>query len=338
MGKDLSRRSSTAGSAHVPSPTENGTCEETPAQESQQSGEAAENMSRSASLMGDSSRTADSDTLVARAVESQPMTASNSTSSNPSTKDVGGSGTGAAAPYGTRSRNRTGTSRPNYAEDKELDAEFEISTTTKDSLGRKSGRAADPAPSMSSDPGRAANITRKILGLDSDQIATAQSHYKEPIPGTSTFSANPAATAAAGQSSKKRKAPNQPAATMFQPQLQIPTQSIPTTQAVTRRASIAAQVAGGFRESNMLSFDDCGGRLKGKKLVADDGTILEVNGELNKQRGYFSETISGALKLTVFRPRLPRLRTARRTVLSWSYHGISPCQQRQYATYRCASA
>jgi len=29
----------------------------------------------------------------------------------------------------------------------------------------------------------------------------------------------------------------------------------------------------------MLSFEDCGGRLNGKKLVADDGTVLEVNGK-----------------------------------------------------------
>lgn len=49
---------------------------------------------------------------------------------------------------------------------------------------------------------------------------------------------------------------------------------------IVRKTSMAAQVVAEFRESNMLSFDDCGGRLKGKKLIADDGTVLEVNGKL----------------------------------------------------------
>jgi hypothetical protein len=43
---------------------------------------------------------------------------------------------------------------------------------------------------------------------------------------------------------------------------------------------MATQATGGFGDSNMLSFDGCGSRLKGKKLVADDGTVLEVNGVL----------------------------------------------------------
>jgi hypothetical protein len=29
----------------------------------------------------------------------------------------------------------------------------------------------------------------------------------------------------------------------------------------------------------MLSFDNCGSRLNDKKLFADDGTVLEVNGK-----------------------------------------------------------
>jgi hypothetical protein len=43
---------------------------------------------------------------------------------------------------------------------------------------------------------------------------------------------------------------------------------------------MAAQVVAGFRDSNMLSFENCAGRLSGQRLVADDGTVLEVNGLL----------------------------------------------------------
>jgi hypothetical protein len=272
MTKDLSGRSSTAGSAHVPSPRENGTGEETLTQEPQQSA------SISASIIEDINETAKSPGPATRAAESQPMTASNSTSSNPSVKDVGGGGAEGAVPYGTRSRNRTGTSRPNYAEDKELDAEFEVAASQRDN-GRKTAKPADLGSNTTSDSGRPTNIIRKAPGPESDQILTVPSHYKEPIPGTSTFSANPTATNVPSQSSsKKRKANGQPTIAV-QPQLQVPLQSTPTPQAITRRASMAAQVVAGFRDSNMLSFDTCGGRLKNKRLVADDGTILEVNGE-----------------------------------------------------------
>lgn len=270
MAKD-SRRSSVAGSAHL-SPRDAG--DEPPAQEPEQLGEARPKASPSAPPIDDSRKPSDSNGSNARATESQPMTASNSTSSNPSTKEGGANGTGSAAPYGTRSRNRTGNPRPNYAEDKEIDAEFELPAAAKEVNGRKAARAADQAsvPEI----GRSANTTRKNPSPESDQVVTVQSHYKEPIPGTSTFSANPAQS---NQTSRKRKATGQPATTTFQTQLQVPVQNVPTTQPPTRKASMAAQVAAGFRESNMLSFEDCGGRLNGKKLVADDGTVLEVNGK-----------------------------------------------------------
>ena len=267
MTKDLSGRSSAAGSAHVQSPRENGTAEETVAQEPLQAD------CISSTIVEDNNETANSPGPAVRVAESQPMTASNSTSSNPSIKDVGAGAAGGTAPYGTRSRNRTGTSRPNYAEDKELDGEFEVAATQKESNGRKTARTADLGSSIP------ANTIQKPPDSELDQIVTVQSHYKEPIPGTSTFSANPTSTSLSGPStSKKRKANGQPA-TAIQPQLQAPLQSVITAQAVTRRASMAAQVVAGVRDSNMLSFDNCGGHLKNERLVADDATILEVNGE-----------------------------------------------------------
>lgn len=264
MPKDGSRRSSAAASTHTNSPHENG---DVPAQEPQQTSEAGYEASLPAPSKADSVKSSTANGTQSRAAESQPMTASNSTSSDPSTKDAVSSGTGPAV-YGTRSRNRTGNSRPNYAEDKELDVEFELASSVKESNGRKPARVADSA--STTEAGQAA-AARGAGAHEPENTPTVQSHHKESIPGTSTFSANPTAT---GTHSKKRKGVNQAAS---QPQLQVPTQNTP--QAVTRRASMATHMGGSLEDSNMLSFENCGGRLKNNKLVADDGTVLEVNGQ-----------------------------------------------------------
>jgi hypothetical protein len=255
MTKDNSRRSSVVALSPSPPP------------ESKQLDEASSNNARPASLLGDVAIKLTSDIT-----DSQPMTASNSTSSNPSVIDIGA---GLVAPYGTRSRNRNGTSRPNYAEDKELDTDFEVTAAGKDNVGRKARVGETNAANL--DIGRSPNTARKNTSPEGEQVVTVQNQPKEPIPGTSTFSANPSAS----QSSKKRKATGQPPMMSHDSQLQGPPHALPTAQAVTRRASMAAQVVAGFRDSNMLSFDACSSRLRGKRLVADDGTVLEVNGELH---------------------------------------------------------
>jgi predicted nucleic acid-binding Zn ribbon protein len=274
MTKDLSRRSSAASSAHLRSPEGNGP--DAPAQDAEQAGEGHCSVRRSPSVTVDLGKGAEMDVLDSRTGGSQNMTASNSGPSNPLANDGTGNGVTATAPYGTRSRNRTGTSRPNYAEDKELDGEYEIVASMKETNARKAPRGVD-APGL--DTRQAANASRKV---ESDpELSIVQNHYKGPIPGTSTFSANPTtATASTNQPSKKRKAPGSSTTSAIVSQAQPLEQAAPPDPAVTRRASIAAQVMRGFRDSNMLSFDDCGGRLKGKRLMADDGTVLEVNGKI----------------------------------------------------------
>lgn len=270
MTKDASGRTSAAGSVRGLSPSKQGEGNDVSESERQHLSDAPLDIPPKIALLQDLNVLIDPNALNSGAAVSQPMSLSNSTSSNPSTKDLG---TGSAAPYGTRSRNRTGISRPNYAEDKELDTEFEVAPTVKDQLGRKA-RAADTGASE----GGKSSSNRKGAGHEEDQITTMQSNSKDSIPGTSTFSANPigAATAATTPTlnSKKRKA----AAQSTNSQQQAPTQTTFPVQSVTRRSSMAAQVTAGFRETNMLTFETCAGRLKGKKLVADDGTILEVNG------------------------------------------------------------
>ncbi|KAK0126255.1 putative PHD type zinc finger protein with BAH domain-containing protein [Cadophora gregata] len=268
MAKDGSRRSSIAVSTHASSPHENN--DDVLAQDpnSNETGEAAPDVPQPAVSKTDTVKSSAANGTISRAAESQPMTASNSNSSNPSTKDAASSGTGPAIPYGTRSRNRTGNSRPNYAEDKELDAEFEVAPPLKESTGRKATRTVEAM--STTEAGQTQNATRISNGTIQDNAPTIPIHHKDPIPGTSTFSANPTAN---GGHSKKRKAATQ--APLQQPQLQVPPQN--TSQAVTRRSSIALYTGNSLEDSNMLSFENCGGRLKNKKLVADDGTVLEVN-------------------------------------------------------------
>ncbi|RFU25340.1 hypothetical protein B7463_g10999, partial [Scytalidium lignicola] len=277
MTKGLSARSSAQASPHPPSSRLNEDGDENRTSEEHRSTEAAADDSRRASLSEDSHILVDVDATHARAPESQPMTSSTSASSNPPSKDtVGTSAPSTSAPYGTRSRNRTGVPRPNYAEDKELDNEIEVSTTSKDNIGRKGTRIVETASSTAADSGRPPLHSRKTVGTETDQATSTQSHYKEPIPGTSTFSANPAVATPHNSTSKKRKANGQPTVTLFQTQDQVQAPSS-ITHNVTRRANMAAQISGGFRESNMMTFDNCGGYIKDDCLIADDGTVLKVN-------------------------------------------------------------
>lgn len=263
MTKDESRRSSVSGSAHASFPPANGT--DTPPQDPQQPSEPSSALPGSPLPAIEIPKPRDSDVPPAPVAESQPMTASNSSSSSPPPNNAAGKSTAEAVPYGTRSRNRTGAARPNYAEDKELDMEFEVMPPAKEPSGRKALRGADQSPASQVEAGRAANGVRRAV-IDATQSTAIQNHYKEQIPGTSTFSANlmsvaPVATLPA---TKKRKATS-----ASQSQSHTPMYG----------SSNTGQGLADYRVSNMLSFDNSGARLKDKKLVADDGTVLEANGK-----------------------------------------------------------
>lgn len=227
-------------------------------------------------IADDSNKPLDVDSADTPVVVSQSMPTSNSTSSNPSLQDgsANGSGLAAAAAYGTRSRNRSGNSRPNYAEDKELDAEFELSTT-KDNPGQKAAVTTNQIDVSESN--NHTSGARKGAAHEVETIPTVPSHVKEYVPGTSAFSTS-LASSSSSQTSKKRKAPGHPVAIPAQPPPQLTANNLVIGQSMDQRAR-TAQVVPGFRETNMLGFDVCGGRLKKNKLIADDGTVLEVNGK-----------------------------------------------------------
>lgn len=183
---------------------------------------------------------------------SQPMTASNAAPSNPAVTAVEGAASNGPSPYGTRSRNRN-SNRPNYAEDREPEIEFEYQLAHKEDDSQK--------------------ISRSTTAVATNGNTT----MRDSIPGTSTFSVTSTPTA---PPSKKRKTMSHAAAAAAANA--TPAQSVvPAAHSAARRASAVGTMNQSLRvqDSNMLTFDDSKGRLRDGKLVADDGTVLAVNGQ-----------------------------------------------------------
>lgn len=241
-----------------------------------------------------------------RPLTSQPMTASTSTSSLLSIKDPE-----IAAPYGTRStRNRAGASRPNYAEDREMEMDFEYHVKEPEVKKKPQQSDTNTQSDQSLPYGRNAGVEGVFNGITSMS--------REHIPGTSTFSANPSPSGP--PPSKKRKAA--PAIALAASAPVAPYGSPYGGQTTTRGAYVAAQASSSIQDSNMLSFDRCGARLKDGKLIADDGTCLEVNG---MHLWTFPIAIDYVLTFYI-RPCIPDLRTAWRAVLPWTDNGVSSHQ------------
>ena len=177
--------------------------------------------------------------------QSQPMTATASTSSQNPNADDGDPD--AAATYGTRSRNRPGLSRPNYADDKELDMEIEAAGRISKGTFKKasSNHNADTAPA-----------SLGFAAINSVSIANGE-------PATQANTATPAPAP-----SKKRKQPGSNA---------VSSSATPSYNVGPRSKTVHS--AANYVETNMMSFSRCGGMLNTKQqLVADDGTTIAPNG------------------------------------------------------------
>ena len=210
-------------------------------------------------------------------LESQPMTATSSSSSMPSDQQANNpmDATG-ASPYGTRSRNRTGNPRPNYAEDREIEMEYEWSSTKRPHAG--SGPSIpNSAPSGDGDKPSAANTRRSSttapIAPPTINKAAVPTVSKDHLPGMSSFPVNPEPNTAPPAPSRKRKAPGNGPATSHTTSapIQTPAPSIPRRTAGVSNAKAS-------RGTNLMTFESCQGYLKNGKLKADDGTLLAVNG------------------------------------------------------------
>jgi hypothetical protein len=227
--------------------------------------------------------------------QSQSMTTSISASSLNQNPDDGD--TDSAPTYGTRSRNRPGATRPNYADDKELDMEIEAA-------GRMSKAASKKLTTSNTQTAETTPAPMGFAAISSVSIPNGE-------PAAHTDSPGPAPAP-----SKKRKQPGS-----------NHTSSATTPAHVLGPRSKPHQSAA-YVETNMMSFSRCGSKLNSKKqLVADDGTILAANGQP------FPPSLR--LLLTNYRARIPHLRTSWRTLLPCSHHGVSSCWQRSYCACRC---
>ncbi|KAJ5573440.1 uncharacterized protein N7459_007867 [Penicillium hispanicum] len=169
----------------------------------------------------------------------------------------------AAAPYGTRSRGRNAP-RPNYAEDRDIDMDFEAAPakTAKRNSGVALNNVVNGSKSDSEKTSTSPAQPRKSL----TNGAAATPVPKDSIPGTSSFSARPDDVNGAG-SLRKRK---QPAST--------PNANSNAGGNAAKRifTSAPGESERGYF-SNMVSFETSGTHLKDGQLIADDGTTFAAN-------------------------------------------------------------
>ena len=212
-------------------------------------------------------------------LDSQPMTTTSSSSSMPSDQQANNSmdATG-ASPYGTRSRNRTGNPRINYAEDREPEMEYEWST--KKPHAGSGPSIPNSAQSGNGDKPSAANTRRSSTTAPilppTNNKAAFPAVQKDHIPGMSSFSVNPEPNTAPSAPSRKRKAPANGAPA---PHTSSTVTQNPAPVISRRTAGVPNHKAP--RETNLMTFENCQGYLKNGKLKADDGTVLAVNGTLD---------------------------------------------------------
>lgn len=209
-----------------------------------------------------------------RALESQPMTKTTSSSSSlPSGMGTGTGDTAGPSPYGTRSRNKAGNARPNYAEDREMDVDYDCAAAKK---SQASGAAVPSGQAQGGESDKSTGVSTRRSSNTAPGCTTSKagqaSNVKDVPPGTSTVSTNAEANASPlPATSKKRKTPG---GTSAASQNAGPVGS----HGGSRRGPTAVSSARS-RETNMLTFEDSQGYLKDGKLKADDGTILGIDGE-----------------------------------------------------------
>lgn len=200
----------------------------------------------------------------------------NSSASDPMAKDAGDM----ASPYGTRSRNRSGNPRPNYAEDKDIEMDnYDFYQGKKDGSPRRAGNRPPPPPppakdAVNGDATRGNAVPRKT-SADEPKTTQSQNGTKDQISSTPTTTSTNVQTSSAVQPSRKRKATAQSAASTGQ------VTSVNTS--VKKNGNSGVPPAGiSWPDTNMLTFENCNSRPDNRRMVADDGTVLEPNGDSPK--------------------------------------------------------
>ncbi|KAI9825782.1 MAG: putative PHD type zinc finger protein with BAH domain-containing protein [Phylliscum demangeonii] len=206
----------------------------------------------------------------------QPMTATTSASSSSARSAL--NGTTATSSYGTRSRLRAGASRPNYAEDADIEMDDDLGRAVRPEEKKPKSAPVTEKKSARTTPtehvATGVKTRRSSAALDhalNGKNAPAPTIAPQSIPRTSTFSANPDVD---GPPAKRRKLTAGEKASGRQSS----TAPAPAPAATsTRKSSSAVAPTPRPRETNMLTFERSKGYLKDGKLKADDGTVLQAN-------------------------------------------------------------
>ena len=200
------------------------------------------------------------------------------------------------SPYGTRSRNRSGNARPNYAEDRDTDADFELSSSRR---AHGSASAAQSTRAAAEAERAAAQATRKA-GLP---LVPPREH----IPGISSFTV---AEGGSASRSKKRKSPG--ASTTVTTSNSSPAAA---PAAMSTRKSSQLIPASSAASTNLVTFENTNACLVNGCLVADDKSKFAPNGACPRVPSVRNEgpvmLPSPAVCSQITRLYLSRVRTAR---------------------------
>ncbi|CAM1506526.1 Fc.00g061670.m01.CDS01 [Cosmosporella sp. VM-42] len=216
------------------------------------------------------SKTTDTDQSMA-----EPMTTSSS--ADAMAKDAG---VDSGASYGTRSRRREGASRPNYAEDKDIEMDlYDYYHDKKNGDSKKSLRQASTAATGDATATRGSANSRKAgTGTDDTKVGQVQSGSKEQNSGgsiaasTTTQPTIVSQPSQPSQPSRKRKVAAQSAGSTGQ--------AASANSSTKKNGTIAVQHQQTgilWPDTNMLTFENCNARPDNRRMVADDGTVLEPN-------------------------------------------------------------
>jgi hypothetical protein len=203
-----------------------------------------------------------------QALQSQPTTTAASNTANVPAKALQDA---PAAPYGTRSRNRG--SRINYAEDVEMDFEMAPASANGTALDPSSrGSAATEGAQATAAGGKKGS---NAAGPGNAPWGTSGPNPKDNPPHTEVQAAAPSvpspATTPAPTTKRRKNAASH--STNGSHATAAP------SQAGARRANNAATAPSNTRETNMLTFETTGARLKNNRLQADDGQTVSINGK-----------------------------------------------------------
>ncbi|KAK2601722.1 putative PHD type zinc finger protein with BAH domain-containing protein [Conoideocrella luteorostrata] len=198
------------------------------------------------------------DSKVTTADTQSPSDFVNAASNFDSAKDLSAD---MAAPYGTRSRNRGG--RVNYAEDKDIEMDsFDYYDKKDPEGGKKSSRKSDAGTNGDNTPRSVGS--RRAAAEEAKAAAASQNGSKDTTPGITTSALQAAQPSGAVPGTRKRKLAT--------------TTSVPNKKAASGQAALVS--GSSWPDTNMLTFDNCNHHADANgRMVADDGTVLEPNGE-----------------------------------------------------------